>query len=221
MGVAEASAPSQEGEEEGYDEREAGSRGEGLDQRLILHQQYNSPRCWKTKEQALDQFEKLKTKKDQYKFVKEQILMRYVGLDWPDAHHSWSKGNKVYSLLELLKHLVETVIPMADDGKHKVPKDPPVNLPCRKNHGPLGDPSADLLALDNNCEANKQSLRLRAMKERDRLESNGFGDQMMEMQEATPPIEKIQHGKWRIDMCFEYTDGGESVLHWCQAFGQS
>ncbi len=56
-----------------------------------LHQQYNSLRYWKTRKEALKEFSKLKTKKDQYKLVKEKILIRYLGLGWPDAHHPWSR----------------------------------------------------------------------------------------------------------------------------------
>ena len=117
--------------------------------------------------------------------------------------------------MELLEHLVQTVIPLASDGQH-APKEPPVNLPRRKNHGNLGDAAADLIALDSNRQAEEENLRLRAMKERDRLESNGFRDQLMEMQEATAPINTIKKGSWQINMCFEYTDEGESILQWCQ-----
>jgi len=179
-----------------------------------LHQQYNSPRCWMTRKEALDEFAKLKTKKAQYKFVKEQILIRYLGLGWTEAYHPWSKGKYVYSPLELLEHLVNTVIPLAK--VKEIPAEAPVSLPRRKSHGKLGDASVDLIALDNDREKDEESLRLRAMKERDRLESNGFGDQLMEMQKPTAPIEDIRRGPWRIDICFEYTEEGESILQWCQ-----
>ena len=38
----------------------------------------------------------------------------------------------------------------------------------------------------------------------------------MEMQEVIPPMNKMRKGKFRIDMCFDYTEGGESILQWCQ-----
>ncbi len=38
----------------------------------------------------------------------------------------------------------------------------------------------------------------------------------MEMQEATAPIKDIRKGNWRIDMCFEYTEEGKTILQWCQ-----
>ncbi len=58
-----------------------------------LYQQYFSPHCWKTVCQALDKFEKLTLKKDKLECVKEQILIRYLGLGWEEAHRSWSKTN--------------------------------------------------------------------------------------------------------------------------------
>ena len=157
-----------------------------------LHQQHNLPRCWKTRKEALGEFRKLKTKKDQYKLVKEQILIRYLGLGWLEAHHPWLRGKRVYSPLELLKHLVETVIPL--EKQKKISAKPPHNLPRQKDHGLLDNASTDLISLDNNQEIGEESLRLRAMKERDRLESNGFVDQWMEMQKATAPINDIRKG---------------------------
>ncbi len=57
----------------------------------------------KTEKKALNEFEKLKAKKDQYKFVKEQVLIRYIGLGC--------------SPLELLDHFVKTVIPWVNHKK--------------------------------------------------------------------------------------------------------
>ncbi len=51
-----------------------------------LHHKYFSPRCWKTVQQALDEFEKLSSKKDKIECVKEQLLIRYLGLGWEKAH---------------------------------------------------------------------------------------------------------------------------------------
>ena len=46
---------------------------------LYFNQQYHSPRCARTVQQALNAYEKLTTKKDKFKFVKEQIHIRYLG----------------------------------------------------------------------------------------------------------------------------------------------
>jgi hypothetical protein len=46
----------------------------------FLHQQFFSSHCWKKVQQALDEFGNLTSKKDQLEYVKEQILIRYLGL---------------------------------------------------------------------------------------------------------------------------------------------
>ena len=59
-----------------------------------LHHKYSSPHCWKTVRQALVEFNKLSSKKDKIECVKEQILIRYLGLGWEEAHHLWSKNKR-------------------------------------------------------------------------------------------------------------------------------
>ena len=61
-----------------------------------LHQQYNSPRCSMTAGQDFREFNKLQTNTARYRYLKEQILIRYVGLGWEEAHHPWSKGGYIY-----------------------------------------------------------------------------------------------------------------------------
>ena len=97
-----------------------------------------------------------------------------------------------------------------------VPSEPPVHLPTRTNNWTIGTKSADLIALDNSSLAQVQRVRLNAMLERDQLESNGYGDQLMEMQEFSWPLEKLRNTLFKIDMCFEMVDGGELMLQWCQ-----
>ena len=58
--------------------------------------QYNSPWCWKSIEQAKRSYEKLKTKKDKLRNVKEQIQIRSLGLGWKKAHHPWSCKGHVF-----------------------------------------------------------------------------------------------------------------------------
>jgi hypothetical protein len=57
--------------------------------------------------------------------VKEQILSRYLGMSWIKAHHPWSsKENSKYSSKQLLKWLIDTVIPL--DDTEDEPDDAPV-----------------------------------------------------------------------------------------------
>jgi hypothetical protein len=179
-----------------------------------LHQKYFSPRCWKTVQQALDEFEKLSSKKDKTECVKEQILIRYLGLGWEEAHHPWSKNKHQYTASELLKHLCEVVIPLQD--VKEVPSEAPIKLPTRPDRYTLGTKSADLLELDDAVLAKEERIRLKAMLERDRREDSGFGDQLMEMQQTSWAIDKIRRGLFKIDMCFSYGDDDGDVLQWCQ-----
>ena len=58
------------------------------------------------------------------------------------------------------------------------------------------------------------------MKKQDALKDGGFGDQLEEMQETSWPLDKIQKGDFKIDMCFSYTEEGQSLLQWCQGLSQ-
>ena len=65
--------------------------------------------------------------------------------------------------------------------------------------------------------AREECVILNAMIERDRLDDSGYGDQLMEMQENSWPLERIRNGTFeKIDMYFEMTDVGETILQWYQ-----
>ena len=81
----------------------------------------------------------------------------------------------------------------------------------------LGTKSADLVEIDNKKQAKEYLVRLNAMIERDRLENQGYGDQLMEVQEFLWPVERIRNGTFKkLDMCFSYEHDGEKMLQWCQ-----
>ncbi len=69
-----------------------------------LWQKYDSPRCCKTAKEAFDVFNDLNSKSAKLQFVKEQILIRYLGLGWTKAYHPWLKNKYVYSPSELMEH---------------------------------------------------------------------------------------------------------------------
>ncbi len=81
---------------------------------------------------------------------------------------------------ELLEHLV-TVVTLLEQME-TIPTQPPIKLSKRHNDITLGTKLAGLIDLDNILLKNAKTLRINAMKERDHLESNGFGDQFNEMQ---------------------------------------
>ena len=192
-------------------EKKVAKAGEAFIGASYLWQQYHSPRCWKTVEQARDEFKKLKTKKDKLKFVKDQILMRYLGLGWVEAHHPWSKNGNPFTPEQLLEHLVTVVIPLQQIKE--VPDHPPYDLPSRPDMVQLGTKAADLAKLDESKADKETEARAKAMERREELESEGFGDQLSELQEANCPIEAIKSGRFNIDMLFIY---GEGELSWCQ-----
>ena len=148
---------------------------------LYLFQRYHSPRCWKTKEEAFEIIGQLKFKKDRLSSVNEQILIRYIGLGWEEAHQPWSrKGHGTYTATELLEYFVNVVLLL--EKSKPIPKETPVKLPglpktiCR-----LGTRAQDCIDLEMGLENEETEFRLKALKKRDSLEENGFGDELLEM----------------------------------------
>ena len=113
----------------------------------------------------------------------------------------------MYQPADILQHLINVVIPMEDN--EIVPSKAPVNLPTRPDTFTLGTKSANLVALDSSMISRGERVRLNAMIDRDRLGDSGYGDQLMEMQKNSWPLERIRNGTFEsIDMCFEMTDVG-------------
>jgi hypothetical protein len=144
-----------------------------------LRQQYNSPRCSMTAGQAFREFDKLQTNAARYRYLKEQILIRCVGLGWEEAHHPWTKGGYIYTPIELLEHLTKVVIPLQ---RYKtVPENPPMNLPSRPTLPTLGTKAFDITDMDVLSTEQNTKLQMDAYKERERMEDEGIGDQLSEM----------------------------------------
>ena len=106
-------------------------------------------------------------------------------------------------------------------NKKTIPSEPPVNLPKCKDIA-LGTTSAAVVELDNKLASKEEQIRVNATKEKDGLESEGFGEIVAEVQQITWPIERIFSGEeFLIHMCFHCTDGTlqwyrghiESVVH--------
>ena len=82
---------------------------------IYFFEQFHSPRCWKTVAQARKKYNEMTANK--LEAVKEQILIRYLGLGIKEAHHPWSKGQHTYTVDELLDHLMKNVIPLESELK--------------------------------------------------------------------------------------------------------
>ncbi len=152
-----------------------------------LWQQFDSPRCCKSSKEALNIFNDLSSKSAKLKFVKEQILIWYLGLGWTKAYHPWSKKKHVFSPVELMEHFVKVVLPL--QNTEIVPDEPPINLPGLPTLPALGTVAKDITALEENNNKAGLQLRMNAMLEQERLKDNGFGDKLMEMQEILWPID--------------------------------
>ncbi len=60
-------------------------------QEACCRRQYHSSRCWLTIIKADEIYKKLGSEGKQLKAIKEQLLMRSLGLGWNEAYHAWSK----------------------------------------------------------------------------------------------------------------------------------
>ena len=147
--------------------------------------------------------------------VKEQILSRYLGLGWVEAHHPWTNKGHTYTATELLEHFVKVVLPLAETME--VPAEPPLKLPGLPTsllH--LGTRAQDCIDLETLLGSEEREFRLEALRKIESLEENGFGDQLEGVQQTLWPVELLRAGEFKIDKLFEYKLGQEATLQWCQ-----
>jgi hypothetical protein len=164
--------------------------------------------------EAFDIFNELGSKSAKLQFVKEQILIQYLGLGWMKAYHPWSRNKHTFLPLELMEHFVKVVLPL--EKTEVVPDAPPINLPGLPTLSTLGTVAHDVIALEEKSDTAGLQLRVDVMVENERLEDSGIGDELMEMQEMLWPIERLRANNFAIDMLFEYEDDNGSTLVWCQ-----
>ena len=143
--------------------------------------------------------------------MKDKILIRYLGLGWTKAYHPWSRNKHIFSPSELMEHFVKVVLPL--DNTEVVSDTPPMNLPGLPTLPTLGTVAHDVIALEEKSDT--AGLKLRVI-EQEKLEDNGIGDELMEMQEMLWPIKRLRAKDFAIDMLFEYEDDDGSILVWCQ-----
>ena len=72
--------------------------------------------------------------------------------------------------------------------------------------------------LEEKCKEITESVCSNAMKKRDDRETDGVGNQLMEMQESSWLVEKISQGGFKINMCFHCQD---ETLQWYHGIVQS
>ena len=108
---------------------------------MILH---GAASC-KSPKEAFDVFHELKSKLAKLQFVKEQILIWYLGLGWKKAYHPQSRNKHVFSPSELMEHFVKVVLPL--ENTEVVPHAPPMNLLGLPLLSTLGTVAHDVIAL--------------------------------------------------------------------------
>eukprot|EP00957_Ditylum_brightwellii_P050624 3838291-Ditylum_brightwellii.AAC.1 len=54
--------------------------------------------------------------------VKEQILIRYLGFGWEEAHHTLSKNDTPFTSVQLLTHFIDVVLLL--ENKYDIPSEP-------------------------------------------------------------------------------------------------
>ena len=179
---------------------------------LYFHEQYNSPRCWRTVEVAQQEYSRIGSQTAKLRAVKEQILIRHQGLGWNEAYHPWSRSGHTFSPDELFNHLIHVVIPLA--LTHKVPEEPPTNLPSPPELPAIGT-TADYDMSATSAYATKfAQMTTKARKERDDREKAGEGDRYSEMQQFNQPQINSLVG-FKIEMYFNYQDeDGSNLCNW-------
>jgi hypothetical protein len=167
---------------------------------LLLYKQFHSPACWRTVEVAKREYHKLKTKKDRLHSSKEQILMRYLGLGWVEAHHPWSSKGRTFTADELFDHLIRVVILLEYEPDREIPIEPPVDLPTVPDAIIIGTRSDARTILDEKNSTKEYAIRQRAREEIKKQEELGIADQEEYMQPVSWPVCQIS----RVDSEFRF-----------------
>jgi hypothetical protein len=187
---------------------------------IELWEQYHSPWCWKTVEYAQLVYGQLKSETARLNAVKEQILIGYLGLGWERAHNPWSKSRVTFSSKQLLKHLIETVIPMANELP--IPVEPPIKFPSPPESQLLGTESelSFVYAAGNDDEMGEFWTSAHA--EWDKLEQEGKTDRLSAKQSTIMPIVDDSFIGYNIEMLFQYDEqDGTSYVNWCHGIVES
>ena len=153
--------------------------------------------------------------------VKEQILIRYLGMGWVKAHHPWSSTeNDEYSSKQLLKWLIDTAIP-SDDTEDE-PNDAPVSMPGPPDMKPLGTTSTLAEELKAGNKDTLSNFQKTLNKKREERMSKGKRDKLDGMKMIIILDINKQMKGFQFEMVFKYPnelEGGTS-LDWTHGIVQ-
>ena len=184
---------------------------------VYYHRMYQSEACWKTVREVTNGLKHLKTKKDKYEALKENIQIRVIGFGWKQFKQAWSKDGNPYTI-EFLANALKNII--RKSSKMDIPKAPAIEIPKRKNLPVLGEQSKIVKKLDKKFIKDEKKFRKDALGLIKEREESGFGSIYSEMQSrVVPTIDDSFIGK-KIDVLFKFDilDGNENEqgLRWCQ-----
>ena len=77
--------------------------------------------------------------------MKDQMIIRVLGLSWDNWHHPWSAAGHEFKEQELANHIKKL---MKRDKKRKISAKPLGDMPTRKKITLLGTISPDIIRLD-------------------------------------------------------------------------
>jgi len=153
--------------------------------------QFCSPRCWLTVGRAREVYRGLGSKAARVvATAKEQILIRQLGLGWEEAHHAWSEDGVTFMSGELLKWLMNVVIPMANDKQ--MPMGPPIKLPKMPDMKQLGTTYHLVEDQWKNAEEKLKLFKMNAILDIDRGGEGGRGS-------VVRPAIKSAAKNWRCE----------------------
>ena len=87
--------------------------------------------------------------------MKDQIIIRVLGLSWDDWHHPWSAEGHEFTGEELAEHIKKL---MKRDKKRKICSKATVDTPSRNKLTVLGTISPDIIRLDEKKTAEEGKL---------------------------------------------------------------
>jgi hypothetical protein len=194
-------------------EKKLDDKGSNFLENLYLWDQWHHEKCWHTEAEANEQYNALTSKCAKLRAVKDQLLIRYLGLGWTEAYHAWSLNGIDYSPLHLFKFLVEVVIPL--EGEKEVPAEPPIDLPAPPDMPTLGKTAYDANQLSDMHNDRVKAFKEKWRNERDNRMERGEGDKWSKMQRDAPPnVDKTLVG-YKIEILFEgHDDEGEPFVNW-------
>jgi hypothetical protein len=178
-------------------------------------QRFNSDRCWRSEERALEVYNVLPSEAARLKAVKEQITIRRKGTIGERAGHKWSQNGYYYTSRELLDHFINVILPM--EANEPVPTEPPVDFGgIVSDQHRLGTMTELDYINDNINGVSIEQIKANALKERERRMAGGETDQDANLQSNIQPKFDDTLIGFKVEYCFSYDEeDGTPYLSWC------